>query len=196
MIVLGLTGSIGMGKSMTASLFRRQGVAVFDADQCVHELYRREAIEPVKARFPAAVRGGVVDRNVLATLVLNDPLAMADLERMIHPLVASARLAFLDRERQRGASLVVVDIPLLFETAGSRSVDVIVVVSANPDEQRRRVLSRAGMTEEKFLAVWRRQTPDEEKRRHAHFVIMSDRGVNFADRQVQMVIAALQQADR
>jgi dephospho-CoA kinase len=196
MIVLGLTGSIGMGKSTTAALFREQGIAVFDADQSVHELYRGAAVEAVKARFPKSMRDGAIERDILGSLVLNDPEAMADLERIIHPLVASARIDFLRRERNNGSFLVVVDIPLLFETNAWRDVDAIVVVSTSFDEQKRRVLSRPMMNEDKFLAILRRQVPDEEKRRRSHFIIRSDDGIESARRQLHLLIASLRQTDR
>jgi dephospho-CoA kinase len=196
MIVLGLTGSIGMGKSTTAELFREQGIAVFDADQCVHELYRGGAFEAVQARFPVVVRDGAIQRDILGRLVLNNPGAMSDLERIIHPLVASARTNFLRREQEKGSSLAVVDIPLLFETKAWRDVDAIVVVSASFDEQKRRVLSRPTMTEDKFLAILGRQVPDEEKRRRSHFTIRSDDGIESARRQTHLLIAALRQTDR
>jgi dephospho-CoA kinase len=196
MIVLGLTGSIGMGKSTTAALFREQGIAVFDADQSVHELYRGAAVEAVKARFPKSMRDGAIQRDILGSLVLNDPEAMADLERIIHPLVASARTDFLRRERNNGSFLVVVDIPLLFETNAWRDVDAIVVVSTSFDEQKRRVLSRPMMNEDKFLAILRRQVSDEEKRRRSHFIIRSDDGIESARRQLHLLIASLRQTDR
>jgi dephospho-CoA kinase len=196
MIVLGLTGSIGMGKSTTADLFREQGIAVFDADQCVHELYRGCAFEAVQKRFPDAVRHGAVQRDILGGLVLSDRDAMAELERIIHPLVASARMDFLRSEQEKGSFLVVVDIPLLFETMAWQDVDMIVVVSASFDEQKRRVLSRPAMNEDKFLAILRRQVPDEEKRRRSHFTIKSDNGIESARRQTRLLIASLRQTDR
>jgi dephospho-CoA kinase len=196
MIVLGLTGSIGMGKSTTAELFREQGIAVFDSDRSVHELYRGEAFETVKARFPEAVRDGAIQRDILGRLVLNDPDAMEDLERIVHPLVASARIDFLRREEKKGSFLVVVDIPLLFETNEWSNVDAVVVVSASFDEQKRRVLTRPTMNEDKFLAIFRRQVPDEEKRRRSHFIIKSDNGIESARRQTQRLIASLRQTDR
>lgn len=196
MIVLGLTGSIGMGKSTTAELFRDQGVAVFDADKCVHDLYRGSAFEAVQARFPEAVRDGEIQRDILGRLVLNDSNGMAELERIIHPQVASARADFLRRELEKGSALAVVDIPLLFETKAWRDVDAVVVVSASFDEQKRRVLSRPMMNEDKFLAILRRQVPDEEKRQRSHFMIRSDDGIESARRQTHLLIAALRQTDR
>jgi dephospho-CoA kinase len=191
MIVLGLTGSIGMGKSTTAGLFREQGAPVFDADHCVHQLYRGEAIEPVRARFDVSVRDGGLDRDRLSALVLDDPKGMTDLEAIIHPLVARARAEFLRKAREKGLLLAVVDVPLLFETGGERHVDAVAVVSAPQAVQKSRVLSRPAMTEEKFAAVLRRQMADMEKRRRAHFLILSDRGIEPARRQVRRIIAAL-----
>ena len=196
MIVLGLTGSIGMGKSTTADLFRSEGVAVFDADLCVHALYRGAAYEPVNARFPSVVKDGSIDRALLGALVLNDPVAMADLERIIHPAVAEARRQFLQMERSKGAAVAVVDVPLLFETGGFRQVDAVAVVSASSAEQRRRVLARPGMTEAKFLAIQQKQMPDAEKRHRSHFLIQTDRGLEAARRQIGFIIAALRQVDR
>lgn len=191
MIVLGLTGSIGMGKSTTASLFREQGAPVFDADRCVHELYRGEAIDPVRARFDISLRDGGVDRDHLATLVLNDPNGMKDLEAIIHPLVVKARQEFLHKAQEKGLPLAVADIPLLFETGGESHVDAVAVVTASQAVQKRRVLSRPTMTEEKFVAVMRRQMADGEKRRRAHFLILSDHGIEPARRQVRRIIATL-----
>jgi dephospho-CoA kinase len=193
MIVLGLTGSIGMGKSTAAGLFREQGVPVFDADRCVHELYRGAAIEPVRARFDVAIRDGGLDRDRLAALVLDDPAGMRALEAIIHPLVVKARQDFLAKARDKGLPLAVVDIPLLFETGGERAVDAVAVVSAPEAVQKSRVLARPGMTEEKFRSVLRRQMADAEKRRRAHFLILSDRGIEPARRQIGRIVAILAQ---
>jgi dephospho-CoA kinase len=193
MIVLGLTGSIGMGKSTAAGLFREQGAPVFDADQCVHDLYRGAAIEPVRSRFDVSLRDGGLDRDRLAALVLDDHAAMRDLEAIIHPLVVKARQDFLARAQQSGLSLAVVDVPLLLETGGERAVDAVAVVSAPEAVQKSRVLARPGMTEEKFRSVLRRQMPDAEKRRRAHFLILSDRGIEPARRQIGRIVAILAQ---
>ncbi|MHB2168312.1 dephospho-CoA kinase [Alsobacter sp. R-9] len=187
--VLGLTGSIGMGKSTTASLFRQAGVPVHDADATVHDLYAGAAAPLVEAAFPGTTRDGVVDRAALSARVLGQPEAMAKLEAIVHPLVAAARDAFL--VRHEGAPLVVLDIPLLFETGGEGLCDAVAVVSAPAPVQRERVLSRPGMTPERFEAILARQVPDSQKRARAHLVIDSGRGVPAAARQVAEAIRIL-----
>lgn len=193
MRVLGLTGSIGMGKSATAALFREAGVPVFDADAAVHALYRGEAVGPVEAAFPGVVVGGEVDRDRLASRVLGDPAALARLESVVHPLVRARRDAFLVEARRRGDALAVVDVPLLYETGGDRDVDAVAVVSAPEAVQKARVLARPGMTEERFSAILGKQMPDAEKRRRARFVIDTGRGFPVAREQVGRVIAALRE---
>ena len=165
MIVLGLTGSIGMGKTTAARIFRQLGVPVFDADRCVHDLYEGAAVEPLASFFPTAILGGRVNRDELGALVLADAEGMSKLESVVHPLVHAQRLKFLDSMRSNGQPLIVVDVPLLFETGGSADVDAIVVVSAPAFDQRERVLARPGMNEAKFDAILERQLPDAEKRR-------------------------------
>lgn len=196
MIVLGLTGSVGMGKSTTADLFRAEGVPVFDADAAVHELYRGAAVAPVAAAFPSALREGVIDRAVLGQLVFGNPGAMHRLEAIVHPLVRAARENFLDAARESGAALCVLDIPLLFETGGDKDVDAVAVVSAPESVQKARVLARPGMTPERFDAILAKQMPDAEKRRRARFVIDTSRGLGEAAAQVRAVIAALQASGR
>ncbi|WP_417515926.1 dephospho-CoA kinase [Minwuia sp.] len=171
--VVGLTGSIGMGKSAVAGMFRDNDVPVWDADAAVHELYGPggAAVAPVAARFPEAVADGQVDRDSLSKLVLGDDAAIRDLERIVHPLVGDHRQAFYDRAAEDGHDLVVVDVPLLFETGGESRVHAVVVVSAPSEQQRARVLARPGMTAQKFEAILARQTPDAEKRRRADHVI-------------------------
>jgi dephospho-CoA kinase len=191
MIVLGLTGSIGMGKSTTAKLFAEAGVPVHDSDEAVHRLYAGPAAPLVEAEFPGTVVDGVVDRAALAQRVVGNAKAIGRLEGIVHPLVRVDADAFLARQRVAGAPLVVLDIPLLFETNGTGRVDKIAVVSAPADIQRERVLSRAGMTPEKFQAILERQTPDEEKRRRADFVIDSSRGIEAAREQVHAIIGEL-----
>lgn len=193
MIVLGLTGGIGMGKTATAGLFREEGVPVHDADAAVHRLYRPAgaAVPPIEAAFPGVAVDGGVDRNRLSARVLDDPAALKRLEGIVHPLVRADADAFLAAERRRGTPLAVLDIPLLFETGGRERVDAVLVVSAPPEVQRRRVLSRPGMTAEKFEAILARQTPDAEKRRLADFVIDTSGGFDEARREVRRVIAAL-----
>ncbi|SSC69456.1 unnamed protein product [Ciceribacter sp. T2.26MG-112.2] len=191
MIVVGLTGSIGMGKSTTAGLFAEQGIAVNDADIVVHELYREEAVEPIGRLFPDAVTTGVVDRSVLAENLAKNPAKFKELEAIVHPLVRKREERFLAEQRGAGADMVVLDIPLLFETAGADRVDVIVVVSCDADIQRRRVLERPGMTPEKFEMILSRQLPDAEKRRHADFVIDTGHGIEAARQQVLEVVAEI-----
>jgi dephospho-CoA kinase len=171
MIILGLTGSIGMGKSTVAQMFRDLGVAVHDADAVVHALYEGEAVHLVDSLFPGTASGGKVDRARLAARILDDPAAMRKLEDAIHPLVRNSEKAFLKKARQRNDSFVVLDIPLLFETGADRRVDGVIVVTADPGEQRRRVLGRPGMSEAKFNSILARQMADSEKRRRADFLI-------------------------
>jgi dephospho-CoA kinase len=191
MIVLGLTGSIGMGKSTTAGLFAEAGVPVHDSDEAVHRLYAGAAAPLVEAAFPGTVADGVVDRAALSKHVVGDPKAIARLEQIVHPLVRADADAFVARNRAAATPLVVLDIPLLFETNGTGRVDRIAVVSAPADIQRERVLARPGMTPEKFEAILSQQTPDAEKRRRADFVIDSSRGVEAARQQVHAIIDEL-----
>lgn len=191
MIVLGLTGSIGMGKSTTAGMFEEAGIPVHDSDAAVHRLFEGAAVEPVEAAFPGVAVEGHIDRERLGKAVLGDPEALRRLEAIVHPLVRAEADAFLARHRAAGAPLVVLDIPLLFETGGESRVDRILVVTAPADVQRARVLARPGMNEAKFDAILARQTPDEEKRRRADFVIDTSRGLEAAREDVERVIAAL-----
>jgi dephospho-CoA kinase len=184
-IVVGLTGSIAMGKSTVGALFAAEGASVFDGDSTVHALYRGEGVAAVEAAFPGVVREGVVDRDRLAQRVLGDSAALARLEGIVHPMVAQARQAFLSRAAAEGRRLVVVDIPLLFETGGERSVDIIVVVSASQAAQRARALARGGMTCERFEQVIAKQTPDQEKRRRAHLVIDTNGAIETTRAQVR-----------
>jgi dephospho-CoA kinase len=189
--ILGLTGSIGMGKSATAAMFRAMGVPVHDADAAVHRLYEGAAVAPVEAAFPGVTRDGAIDRPALSARVLNDADAMKRLEAIVHPLVRAEETAFIDAARRAGARLAVLDIPLLYETGGAARVDAIAVVSAPIAVQRARVLDRPGMTPERFEAILARQLPDAEKRRRAHFVIDTGRGFEAARRQVAGVVRAL-----
>ncbi len=189
--VLGLTGSIGMGKSTTAALFRELGVPVHDADATVHELYAGEAAPLIEAAFPGSTTDGVVDRQRLGAAVLGNPAAIARLEAVVHPLVALRRDTFLAAAAARNAPLAVLDIPLLFETGGERLCDAVAVVSAPAPVQRQRVLSRPGMTEARLEAILQRQTPDSLKRTRAHVVIDTGRDVEAARRQVQDLVRAL-----
>lgn len=191
MIVLGLTGSIGMGKSTTAGMFVEAGVPVHDSDFAVHQLYSGAAVPLIEAAFPGTTAEGKVDRDLLAKRVLGDREALARLERIVHPLVRMDSEAFIAKQRAAGTPLVVLDIPLLFETDGRKRVDRILVVTAPPEIQRQRVLARPGMTEEKFEAIRARQVPDAEKRRRADFTIDTGQGLEHARREVAQVIAAL-----
>ncbi len=190
MIILGLTGSIGMGKSATAAMFRDQGVPVYDADAAVHDLYEPggEAVESLGRRFPGVVLEGRVDRNVLRDEVLNNADAMADLEAIVHPLVAQAQQRFRETALANGAPLVVLDIPLLFETDGDERCDYVAVVTAPKAVQRARVLSRPDMDEAALDAILAKQTPDQEKRARADFVISTAFGFDFTRAHVHAII--------
>jgi dephospho-CoA kinase len=189
--VLGLTGSIGMGKSATAAMFRRFGVPVHDADAVVHALYAGRAAPLIEEAFPGTVIEGVVDRAALSRRVLGSPESLAALERIIHPLVREEKLRFLGEAAGSGAPVVVLDIPLLLETGGAARCDAIIVVTANADVQRARVLARAGMTEEKLDAILAKQMPDAEKRTRAHFLVDTGQGFAAAERQVGDILRAI-----
>ena len=191
MLILALTGSIGMGKSTTAQMFRARGIPVHDSDAAVHALYRGAAVAPVEARFPGSSRDGMVDRAVLGARVLDDAAALRDLEAIVHPLVTAHREAFLARARAAGRRCVLLDVPLLFETGGDRLADLVIVVSAAFSVQKQRVLARSGMTEVRFEQILRRQMPDREKRIRAHAVVATDGGLSAADRQVGDLLRAL-----
>jgi dephospho-CoA kinase len=191
MFILGLTGSLGMGKSTTAGFFAEAGVPVHDADAVVHRLYEGEAAAAIEAAFPGTTVAGKVDRSKLAARVLDDPAALRRLEAIVHPLVREAETRFLSEARARGAEVVVLDIPLLIETAGHHRVDAVVVVSAPSDTQRQRVLARPGMTPEKLDALLARQMADGEKRRHADFVVDTSRGFKAARAQVKEILRAV-----
>ncbi len=195
MIVLGLTGSVGMGKSATAKMFAEEGIPVFDADAAVHRLYEGKAVPLVEAAFPGTTKGGRVDRDRLSAEVVGQPEALEKLEAIVHPLVSEARHAFLEKARRAGAKIAVVDIPLLFETGSHGEVDRIVVVSAPHEVQKRRVLERPGMTEEKFAAIHARQTPDAEKRQRADFVVDTSQGFDAARESVRMILRELLAAE-
>lgn len=191
MLVVGLTGSIGMGKSTTAGFFAARGVPVHDADACVHDLYAGAAVAPVEAEFPGVVLDGRIDRASLGQRVFGDAAARRRLEAIVHPLVRAAESRFLAAAARGGASMAVLDIPLLFETGAESRCRVVVVVTARAGVQRARVLSRPGMTVERFEAVLASQMPDAEKRRRAHALV--DTGSTFAesDRQVEDIRRAL-----
>lgn len=190
MIVLGLTGSIGMGKSTTAELFRAEGVPVHDADATVHALYRGAAVAAIEAAFPGTTRDGSVDRGALGARVLGDAEALARLEAIVHPLVRAAETDFLGKASAKGAAIVVLDVPLLFETAGETRVDAVVTVTAPAEVQRARVLARPGMTTETLERILARQLADAEKRRRSHFLVDTSRGLEPARRQVGGILRA------
>ncbi len=191
MILLGLTGSVGMGKSTTAAMFAARGVPVFDSDAAVHRLYRGEAVAAVEEAFPGVSRDGGIDREALGQRVVSDPAAMRRLEAIVHPLVRAERERFVAAAREAVATLVVLDVPLLYETGGDNEVDAVVLVSAPLAVQKARVLARPGMTEARFTAILAKQMPDAAKRRRARFVIETGKGLEAAERQVEAVIAAL-----
>jgi len=195
-IVLGLTGSIGMGKSTTARMFVDEGAPVYDSDAAVHALYASggAAVAPVEAAFPGVVVDGAIDRARLSAAVMGDSEALARLESIVHPLVGAHRIGFFEAARAQGADVVVLDIPLLYETGGDRTVDKVVVVSAPADVQRQRVLARPGMDAAKFEAILARQTPDAEKRARADFVIDTSRGLDAARDQVRDILTRLRAA--
>ncbi len=191
MFHLGLTGSIGMGKSTTAKMFAAEGVPVHDADATVHALYSGRAAPLIEAAFPGTVSDGKVDRTLLSPHVLGKPEAMKKLEVIVHPLVREEEQLFLQRARADHRRIVLLDIPLLFETGGEARVDVVVVVTADAQVQRDRVLARPGMSEDRFEAILAKQMPDAEKRRRAHFLVDTGRGMEAAKRQVRAILKAL-----
>jgi dephospho-CoA kinase len=188
MFILGLTGSIGMGKTTTAGLFAEEGAPVHDADATVHRLYEGEAAPLIEAAFPGSTRNGRVDRQRLGKLVLGNEVALKQLEHLVHPLVQKEEQKFVADAKARGAKVVVLDIPLLFETGGEGRVDAVVVVSAPADMQRLRAFERPGMTEEKFKAILANQMPDAEKRARADFIVDTGRGVEYAHGQVRKIL--------
>lgn len=189
--VLGLTGSIGMGKSATAGLFRDRGIPVHDADAAVHALYAGPAAPLIEAAFPGTAPVGLVDRARLGAAVLGDAEALRRLERIVHPLVREAEEAFLTWARQARAALVVLDVPLLFEVGAAGRTDAVVVVTASAEMQRARVLARPGMSAEKLAAILGKQMPDAEKRARAHFLVDTGRGFPRAEAQVSDILRAL-----
>lgn len=193
MIFLGLTGSIGMGKSATAEMFRAEGVPVYDADAAVHELYEKggPAVAPLEEAFPGVVEKGAVNRTLLRERVLDDPDAMKKLERIVHPLVGQTQLDFRQSVKEAGAPLAILDIPLLFETGGEARCDYVLVVTASPEVQRQRVLSREGMTEDVFQSILARQIADAEKRAKADFIISTGHGFAYARESVQALISLM-----
>jgi dephospho-CoA kinase len=189
MIILGLTGSIGMGKSTTAKLFAEAGVPVYDADAAVHRLYEGEAVPAIEAAFPGTTANGKVDRNRLSAQVVHDSAAIKRLEQIVHPMLGASRQKFLDDAEQSGAPVAVVDVPLLFETGGEKRVDAVVVVTTTPEIQRQRILARDGMTPEKLDAILARQLPDAEKRKRADFVVDTSHGLDPVRVRIRDILA-------
>jgi dephospho-CoA kinase len=189
--VIGLTGSLAMGKSETARLFAAEGVPVHDADAAIHKLYGKggAAVAKIALVFPQAVKDGAVDRAALSGLVAGNPAALAKLEALVHPLVAAERDAFLREAAAKNMPIVLLDIPLLFETGAEAGLDALVVASAPQTVQRARALARPGMTAEKFEGLLARQMPDVEKRARAHYVVVTDQGLDHARRQVRMILS-------
>ncbi len=188
MLILGLTGSIGMGKSTTAKLFAEAGVPVYDADAAVHKIYEGEAAPAIEAAFPGTTVDGKVDRNRLSARVVHDPAAMRQLEQIVHPMLGASRQKFLDEAERSGAPVAVVDVPLLFETGGEKRVDAVVVVTTSPELQRERILTRDNMTGEKLDAIVARQLPDAEKRKRADFVVDTSHGLEPVRAQIRDIL--------
>jgi dephospho-CoA kinase len=188
MIILGLTGSIGMGKSTTAKLFAEAGVPVYDADATVHQIYEAEAAPAIEAAFPGTTSDGKVDRVRLSKVVVNDPAAMKRLEKIVHPMLRAHHQTFLDDAERSGAPVAVVDVPLLFETGGDKRVDAVVVVTTSPEVQRDRILARDNMNSEKLDAILARQMPDAEKRKRADFVVDTSHGLEPVRAQIRDIL--------
>ena len=188
MIILGLTGSIGMGKSTTAKLFAEAGVPVYDADATVHRLYEGEAVPFIEAAFPGTTVDGKVDRMRLSARVVHDPAAIKQLEQVVHPMLGASRQKFLEEAEQSGAPVAVVDVPLLYETGGEKRVDAVVVVTTSPEIQRERILARDNMTGEKLDAILTRQLPDAEKRKRADFVVDTSHGLDPVRAQIRDIL--------
>jgi len=188
MIILGLTGSIGMGKSTTARLFAEAGVPVYDADAAVHRLYEGEAVPAIEAAFPGTTVDGKVDRNKLSAQVVHDPAAIKRLEQIVHPMLGASRQKFLDEAERSGAPVAVIDVPLLFETGGEKRVDAVVVVTTAPEIQRQRVLARDNTSAERLEAILTRQLPDAEKRKRADFVVDTSHGLDPVRAQIRDIL--------
>ena len=178
MIILGLTGSIGMGKSTTAKLFAEAGIPVYDADATVHQLYEGEAAPAIEAAFPGTTVDGKVDRQKLSARVVHDPAAMKQLEQIVHPMLGVSRQKFFADAERAGAPVTVVDVPLLYETGGEKRVDAVVVVTTSPENQRARIMARGTMTSEALDSILARQLPDAEKRKRADFVVDTSHGLD------------------
>jgi dephospho-CoA kinase len=198
LILLGLTGSIGMGKSTTAAMFREAGVPVYDADAEVHRAYAKDGacVAPLEAAFPGVVKDGAVDREALRRVVHADPAAFKKLNSVVHPIIGALRHRFFEEAQAKGADLVVLDIPLLFEGGGEKGVDAVVVVTASPEVQRQRVLEREGMSPERLESILAQQTPDAEKRARADFVIDTGHGLEPVRRQVAEILEIMRDPQR
>ncbi|MGY2810342.1 dephospho-CoA kinase [Bradyrhizobium sp. USDA 4506] len=189
MLIVGLTGSIGMGKSTTAKLFMEAGVPVYDADAAVHQLYEGEAAPAIEAAFPGTTAGGKVDRAKLSARVVHDPAAMKQLEQIVHPMLGASRQKFFADAEAAGNPIVVVDVPLLFETGGEKRVDAVVVVTTSPELQRERVLARGTMDAAKLDAIIAKQMPDEEKRKRADFIVDTSHGLDPVRARIRDILA-------
>ncbi|KIZ34402.1 MULTISPECIES: dephospho-CoA kinase [Rhodopseudomonas] len=189
MLIIGLTGSIGMGKSTTAKLFAEAGIPVYDADATVHKIYAGEAAPAIEAAFPGTTVDGKVDRAKLSAKVVHDAAAMQRLERIVHPMLRAYHQKFLDDSERAGAPVAVVDVPLLYETGGENRVDIVVVVSTTPEQQRERILARDNMTPEKLDAILARQLPDADKRARADFVVDTSRGLEPVRARIREILA-------
>ena len=189
MLILGLTGSMGMGKSTTAKLFAEAGVPVYDADAAVHKIYEGEAAPAIEAAFPGTTIDGKVDRVKLSSRVLHNPAAIKQLEQIVHPMLGASRQKFLADAERSGAPVAVVDVPLLFETGGEKRVDAVVVVTTTPEVQRERILARDNMSSEKLDAILARQLPDAEKRKRADFVVDTSHGLDPVRARIRDILA-------
>ena len=189
MLILGLTGSIGMGKSTTAKLFAEAGVPVYDADAAVHEIYEGEAAPAIEAAFPGTTVDGKVDRARLSAQVVHNPAAMKQLEQIVHPMLGASRQKFFEDAQAAGAPVVVVDVPLLFETGGEKRVDAVVVVTTTPEAQRERVRARGTMDDAKLDAILARQLPDAEKRNRADFIVDTSHGLEPVRERIRDILA-------
>jgi dephospho-CoA kinase len=188
MMILGLTGSIGMGKSTTAKLFAEAGVPVYDADAMVHKLYEGDAAPAIEAAFPGTTADGKVDRQKLSARVVHDPAAIKQLEQIVHPMLGASRRKFFHDAEQSGAAVAVVDVPLLFETGGEKRVDAVVVATTSPENQRERILARGTMTHQALDAILARQMPDAEKRQRADFVVDTSHGLDPVRAQIRDIL--------
>ena len=192
MLVIGLTGGIGMGKSAAAERFASHGIPVFNADLCVHQLYEGEAVAAIEAAFPGVARGGKIDRKLLSEKIAGSPQRLRQLEAIVHPMVVAAEIDFLIEQENKGEKLAVLEIPLLFETGAEKRIDVTVVLSAPAELQRERVLARPGMSVDKLEHLLARQLPDAERRARADYVVDSGESLEDMHRALDKLIESLQ----